>query len=92
MTQLIYPGHSEFQAWLAVPPPDSRQQVCYVHRPGAAVAEAIELGQIEDYLLSGEYEERLDEIEGAESARETTAPVNQGVQSDVLYLPASVVL
>jgi hypothetical protein len=89
---LIYPGHPDFQAWLALPPPAPRKNVCYIHRPGAAVAEAIDVEVLDDYLLSGEYDERLDEIEGNQSVSPNAEPHNEEFSSDVLYLPVSVSL
>lgn len=90
---LIYPGHPDFHVWLAVPPPDPGQNVCYVHRPGAAVAEAINVEVLDDYLLSGEYEARLDEIDGLNETEDTETIVSEDDgRSDVLYLPVSVTL
>ena len=85
---LIYPGHPDFGTWMAIPPPDPRAGVNYVHRVNGAVMEAVTDDELEDYLQGGEYEERLDEIE----EQEAEIPINEGLQSDVLYLPVSVAL
>ncbi|MEM9815542.1 MAG: hypothetical protein AAF827_03880 [Cyanobacteria bacterium P01_D01_bin.6] len=91
MFDLLLPGQPGFNQILATPPPDPRQGVAYVQRVDSPVMEAVELSELDEYMLGGEYGERLEQIE-IEDAQATEIPINQGLKSSVLYLPCSVVV
>ncbi len=81
---LLLPGDPEFRFWLAIPPPDS--QHAYVVRPGGnGLQESVSVEELDDYLLSGEYDERLEEIDEEDAAIEIEQP-----RSSILYLPTAV--
>ena len=80
---LLLPGQPTFSQWLALPPPTA-QRSNYVVRPGSCdVMEAVTDSELDEYLESGEYDERLDEIEEQELS------INPSLSSDFLYLPVS---
>jgi hypothetical protein len=69
---------------MAIPPPDSDH--AYVVRPGGSrLMESVSVDELDEYLLSGEYDERLDEIEEEDAAIEIEQP-----RSSILYLPTAV--
>lgn len=81
---LALPGTPEYNRFLAVPPPNQGERF-YVVRPGSAgIMEAVSDDELDEYLLSGEYDERLDEIANDE------IEINQDLRSDVIYLPCSI--
>ncbi|MEO1351324.1 MAG: hypothetical protein AAFW84_21360 [Cyanobacteria bacterium J06635_15] len=88
MSLLLLPGQQGFSEFLNVPPPDPRHGVNYVVRSGGGLAEAVNDDELAEYFKSGEYDERLSQIE----AEETEIPTDAEMVSDVLYLPCSVVL
>lgn len=91
MSVLLLPGQRGFSAYLNIPPPDPRRGVNYVVRSGGGLTEAVDGEELTEYLNGGEYDERLSQIE-AEDAVEEEIVTHQGLVSDVLYLPCSVVL
>jgi len=77
---ILLPGDPGFKEILATPPPTAGADVAFVVRPGGnGLIEGVSLDALDDYLQSGEYDERLEEIEAEE------AP------SSLLYLPCEVV-
>lgn len=85
---LLLPGEPGFVEILATPPPDPGKQYAYIVRPGSGgIPELATVGELDEYLNSGEYDERLDEIGQEES---NAIPINQKLHSDVLYLPKSI--
>lgn len=77
---LLLPGDSGFNEILATPPPTAGADVAFVVRPGGnGLIEGVSLDALDDYLQSGEYDERIEEIEAEEP-------------SSLLYLPCEVVL
>lgn len=80
---LLLPGQPQFTKWLALPPP-STENCSYVVRPGSfGMMESVNDSQLDEYLNSGEYDERLDEIDNEE------LEINSNLWSSVLYLPIS---
>lgn len=63
---IMLPADPGFNQILATPPPDPGREYAYVVRPGAAIMERATLEQLDEYLLSGEYDERLEEIDSKE--------------------------
>lgn len=63
---IMLPTDPEFNRILATPPPDPGQEYSYIVRPGAAIQERVTIEQLDEYLLSGEYDERLQEIDRTE--------------------------
>lgn len=81
---LLLPGDPQFNAWMAIPPPDTNH--AYVVRPGGnGLMESVSADELDEYLLSGEYDERLDEIEEEDAVIEIEQP-----RSNILYLPTAV--
>lgn len=81
---LLLPGSPEYNRLLAVPPPN-RGERFYVVRPGGSgLMESVSDSELDEYLNSGEYDERLDEIGDNE------IEINSELRSDVLYLPCSI--
>lgn len=75
---LMLPGHPDFNRILATPPPDPDRRKDFVVRKGGSLLESIDSSGLDEYFESGEYEERLEEIEE--------------IESDLLYLPVSITL
>lgn len=83
---LLLPGDPTFYQWMALPPPDRHH--AYVVRPGGSgLMESVTADQLDDYLLSGEYDERLEEI--VDSDEPTAIEIDQP-RSNILYLPTAV--
>ncbi|NEP17821.1 MAG: hypothetical protein F6J97_13100 [Leptolyngbya sp. SIO4C1] len=87
MSKLLLPGDPGFSYYLNLPPPDPRQKVNYVVRSGGGLMEAVDDGGLAEYFSSGEYDERLSQIEEENPSEEILI---EGITSDVLYLPCSV--
>lgn len=62
---LILPGDLEFDLTLngVLPPVQDGVQPLYVQRPGSLLVEAATPEEMTEYLLSGEYDERLEEMD-----------------------------
>lgn len=87
MSGLILPGDPEFNSTLATPPPGWRDAAAkdgdtfaFVVEPGSGLARCVGSKGLEDYLNSGEYDERLLEIEDDELEEEEE-------EEGLLYLP-----
>jgi hypothetical protein len=90
MGELLLPGQPGFNEILATPPPDPGREFNYIVRPGSSgVAEIASEAELTEYLNSGEYDERLAEIE-IESNSLTEVSINSNLRSDVLHLPCCV--
>lgn len=69
---LILPGDPEFDFTLATSPPPGWGQTAnrgegsfhFVVEPGSGLMRAVTPTELTDYLEGGEYDDRLDEIEG----------------------------
>jgi len=80
---ILLPGDPGFAETLATPPPNWGQvaaqdgsSYAFAVRPGSGgVAEAVTLTELEDFLNSGEYDERLDEIEAEDALYEEDIPL-----------------
>ena len=61
---LILPGDVEFECTLngTLPPVQDGIQPLYIQRPGSLLLEVATPEEMTEYLLSGEYDERLDEM------------------------------
>jgi hypothetical protein len=71
---------------MAIPPPDTNH--AYVVRPGGnGLMESVSIDELDEYLLSGEYDERLEEIEEEDT---TTVIEIEQPRSNILYLPTAV--
>lgn len=75
---LLLPGEPGFNEILALPPPSNNRNVSYVVRSGGTLIESVDDAELEEYFDSGEYDERLEQIDIEEA------------ESDILYLPSSV--
>jgi hypothetical protein len=67
--RIILPGDPGFDWTLMTPPPDWRQAAAkdpdgfaFVVEPGSGMVRLATADDLEEYLLGGEYDERLDEI------------------------------
>lgn len=88
---LLLPDAPDFKAWLAVPPPGEKNAFAYVVRyGGSGLLEAVDEEGLDEYFDSQEYDDRLEEIERGEQQPEIE--INQGLRSNVLYLPCSLSL
>ncbi len=73
---------------MAIPPPDG--DYAYVVRPGGSpLMESVTPDELEEYLLSGEYDERLEEIEEEDADLESVVEIEQP-RSSILYLPTAI--
>jgi hypothetical protein len=65
MSPLILPGDPLFDATLGMvlPPSPLSTEVCFVARAGSGILEPVTAAQAREYLLGGEYDERLAEID-----------------------------
>lgn len=80
---ILLPGDPGFAETLAAPPPNwgevaarDGSSYAFAVRPGSAgVAEAVTLTELEDFIYSGEYDERLDEIEQEEALEAEALPL-----------------
>lgn len=61
---LILPGDVEYECTLngTLPPVQEGIQPLYIQRPGSLLLEVATPEEMTEYLLSGEYDERLDEM------------------------------
>lgn len=84
---LLLPGQPGFNEILATPPPDPTKSKNFVVRKGGWVAESVDEQALQDYFDSGEYDERLDEIE-----QQNTVEINQELRSNILYLPCTMTI
>ena len=75
---LLLPGEPGFNEILALPPPSNNRNASYVVRSNGLLIEAVDESELEEYFDSGEYDERLEQIDIEEA------------ESDILYLPSSV--
>lgn len=66
MRQLILPGDPEFYATLGTTLPPSPPGSAYIVRAGSLLLEPATQEEIDEYLLGGEYDERLSEMEPEE--------------------------
>ena len=67
-SRLILPGDPAFHWTLGTAlPPTQQQDAVFVQRPGSLLLEPINPDDLDDYLLSGEYDERQAEMEQEES-------------------------
>lgn len=82
---LLLPGNPEFSRLLAVPPPNKGERFYVVRPGGSGLMESVSDDELDEYLLSGEYDERLDEID-----KQDSIAINESITSDILYLPCSV--
>lgn len=87
MSGLILPGDPEFDRTLATPPPGWRDAAAkdgdtfaFVVEPGSGLVRCVGSQGLEDYLNSGEYDERLQEIDDDYKEEEEE-------EEDFLYLP-----
>jgi hypothetical protein len=60
MTRIILPGDPDFN--IATPPPTDGDRL-FVVRPGSLLMEAVSSAEMDEYLLSGEYDDRISEME-----------------------------
>jgi hypothetical protein len=62
---LILPGDAEYHLTLngMLPPVDRDRQPLFIQRPGSCLLEPATPEEMTEYLLSGEYDERLTEID-----------------------------
>lgn len=69
---LILPGDVEFDCTLngLLPPVDQGVQPLYVQRPGSLLLEPATAEEMTEFLLGGEYDDRLDEMEEDEEEEE----------------------
>lgn len=81
---LLLPGDAEYNRLLAVPPPNQGERFYVVRPGGSGLMESVSDDELDEYLLSGEYEERLGEI------GESELEINEELRSDVLFLPCSI--
>ena len=88
---LLLPGQPGFAETLLIPPPSPGMSCDWVMRKGEMLMEAVTGDQLDEYFDSGEYDERLEEIE-PEQPQTSEIPINEGLRSTVLYLPCSVAL
>lgn len=74
--RLILPGDPEFDWTLATAPPpgtnltaaEDGNSYAFIIRPDSGgIAEPCTMAELDDYLNSGEYDERLEEIDGMEA-------------------------
>lgn len=65
LSPLILPGDLEYELTLngTLPPVQSGVQPLYVQRPGSLLMEPVTPQEMTEFLLSGEYEERLAEMD-----------------------------
>lgn len=67
MPRLILPGDPEFYMTLGtVTPPAAPDQV-FIVRAGSLILEPASPDEVDEYLHSGEYDQRLDEMESEDS-------------------------
>lgn len=64
-SKLILPGTQEFEDFLSgeVLPPTQRGDSVFIQRPGSLLLEAVSPEEAQEYLCSGEYDERLAEMD-----------------------------
>lgn len=60
---IMLPGEPGFNEILATPPPDPTNQQTFICRAGSDVLEAVDQSDALEYLIGGEYQERLEQIE-----------------------------
>lgn len=61
---LILPGDIEFECTVnSILPPSERKDVVYIQRPGSLLLEAVPPEEVYEYLGSGEYDERIAEMD-----------------------------
>lgn len=61
---LILPGDLEFDLTLnGTLPPTQRQDAVFIQRPGSLLLEPVSQDEAHEYLYSGEYDERLLEMD-----------------------------
>ncbi len=80
---ILLPGDPGFSETLAAPPPnwgevaarDGSSYAFAVRPDSGGVAEAVTLSELEDFLYSGEYDERLDEIAAEEALEDEALPL-----------------
>ena len=60
---LILPGDPEFDFALGSTPPPAQQGQAFVVRPGSLIMEPVTDQEFDEYVQSGEYDDRLAEIE-----------------------------
>jgi hypothetical protein len=65
MLPLILPGDPLFDATLGMvlPPSPLSTEVCFVARVGSGILEPVTAAQAREYLLGGEYDERLSQLD-----------------------------
>jgi hypothetical protein len=70
MSSLILPGNPLFDMTLgmALPPSPLSTEVCFVARAGSGILEPASPDQVREYLMGGEYDERLSEIDDSEES------------------------
>lgn len=94
MINLLLPSDGiEFKKWLNVPPPTKERCNYVVRYGGSGLVEAVTDSELEEYFNSGEYDDRLGEIEEEEkqeSLLSNEIPIDNGLRSSVLYLPISI--
>lgn len=68
MSNLILPGDVEFDLTLgmALPPSPLSNEVVFIARSGSGILEPATPEQAREYLMGGEYDERLAEIDDGE--------------------------
>ncbi|MGG6296303.1 hypothetical protein ACQ4M4_18085 [Leptolyngbya sp. AN02str] len=79
---IFLPGDAGFYETLAITPPDPLCEHNFVVRSGSLVAEPVSDDELEEYLLGGEYDEKLMQNEEMERSLNPTP----------LYLPCSLVV
>lgn len=68
MDRLILPGDPEFSLTLGVTLPPAAPDAVFVVRSGSLILEPVAPAEATEYLNSGEYDERMDEIEDEDEA------------------------
>lgn len=63
---LILPGDPDFHFLLGSTPPPAPQGQAFVVRPGSVIMEPVSDREFDEYVNSGEYDDRLAEIEDEE--------------------------
>lgn len=73
MSGLILPGDPEFDLTLGLTlPPAEQPDAVFIVRPGSLLMEAVPPDQVDEYLFSGEYDERLLEMQSYDLADSCT--------------------
>ncbi len=67
-SRLILPGDPAFSWTLGTAlPPTQNQDAVFIQRPGSLLLEPVTGRDLDEYLLSGEYDDRMAEIETEEA-------------------------